>query len=518
MNYKSNNFVQETEINSLKNISMNKFPRILRITVATIVFIIITCGFLNMSGGNPLSQAFLRTQFVPALVSIFTGSALAFILLILVTILFGRVYCSFLCPLGIYQDIIIRILDFKRKKANGDKKPKKEYKKPHNNLRYIILGITAAAFLVSFTYPLALLDPYSNYGRIVANVFGSAETLMNNLLSSVFPTSFYTQQYASFGSLAFIWSLLFFAVVTVFSALKGRLYCNTICPVGSLLGLLGSFSLFRPAIDKQMCVNCGQCSNKCKSNCINLETKEIDITRCIACYDCMTACKRGGIKLVPAWSRKKNEENTVGRIENKERRDALIAMGGFAAAIAARKFAFASPSNHDMTSPSDPIMPPGARNLAAFKDNCTACHACVAACPNNIIKPASFEYGLDGIMLPTLKYDKKYCSYECNICSQTCPHGALQHISLEKKQKTQIGIAVYDPSTCVIVQDDIRCGACSRNCPAGAIAMTENPVVPGQFLPEVNSSACIGCGACEYACPAIPKAISVKGKAVQTMA
>ena len=121
-------------------------------------------------------------------------------------------------------------------------------------------------------------------------------------------------------------------------------------------------------------------------------------------------------------------------------------------------------------------------------------------------------------MLPTLKYDRKYCSYECNLCSQTCPHGALEHISLEEKQKTQIALAVYNPSTCVIIQDGVNCGACSRSCPAGAIEMKENPVVPGQFLPAVNSSLCIGCGACEYACPAMPKAIMVKGKTVQTLA
>ena len=131
---------------------MNKFPRILRITVATIVFIIITCGFLTMSGGNQLSQALLRTQFVPSLVSIFTGSALAFILLVLATLLFGRVYCSFLCPLGIWQDIIIRISDFAKKRSNGGKAPKKEYKKPHNIFRYTVLVITGGAFGAGFTW------------------------------------------------------------------------------------------------------------------------------------------------------------------------------------------------------------------------------------------------------------------------------------------------------------------------------------------------------------------------------
>ena len=499
---------------------MKKFPRILRIAVATLVFIIITCGFLNISGGNAVSQALLKTQFVPALVSLFTGSALAFIMLAILTLLFGRVYCSFLCPLGIWQDIVIRLSDFTKRISNGGKKPKKEYKKPNNILRYSILGVCGIAFVLSFTYPLALLDPYSNYGRIVTNVFGSVETLVNNLLAGIFPASFYTQQYASIGTAAFVWSLSFFMLVTIFSAVKGRLYCNTICPVGTLLGLFGGFSLFKPAIDKEMCIKCGQCSRKCKSNCINLETKEIDATRCVACYDCMTACKRGGVKLAPSWFRKNETNNPYNRkIESKERRNALIAMGGFAAAVAARKFAFSSnPDSPTIAADLEntPIMPPGARNLAVFKDNCTACHACVAACPNNIIKPASFEYGLDGIMLPTLKYNKKYCSYECNICSQTCPHGALEHISLEQKQKTQIGIAVYDPSTCVIVQDNVKCGACSRNCPTGAISMVENPVVPGQFLPKVNPLACIGCGACEYSCPALPKAITVRGKIIQT--
>lgn len=499
---------------------MYKFPRILRITIAAFVFIIITCGFLKMSVGNPLSQFLLKTQFVPAVVSLFTGSALALALLLLLTLLFGRVYCSFLCPLGIWQDIVIRISDFCRKKSNGGKRVKKEYRKPHNILRYTILLIVAIAFAFALTYPLALLDPYSNYGRIAAHVFGTVETAVNNLLALMFPSTFYTEKYASVGTFAFIYSSVFFIVVTAFSAMKGRLYCNTICPVGTLLGAIGGLSLFKPVIDKQMCVKCGQCAGKCKSNCINMETKEIDATRCVACYDCMTACRRGGVKLVPTWFRKKNEETQYSRnIENKERRNAIIAMGGFAAALAARKLASSNPFNPDKSSlvaAGNPIMPPGARNLQAFKDNCTACHACVEACPNNIIRPASFEYGLDGIMLPTLKYDRKYCSYGCNKCSQTCPHGALQHLTLEEKQKTSIGIAVYDPSTCVIVQDDVRCGACSRNCPAGAISMVGNPVVAGQYLPKVNSEACIGCGACEYACPALPKAISVKGRTVQT--
>ena len=270
--------------------------------------------------------------------------------------------------------------------------------------------------------------------------------------------------------------------------------------------------MFKPAIDKDMCVKCGLCAGKCKSNCINLETKEIDTTRCVACYDCMVSCKRGGVKLVPTWFNKKSN-NSSDNLPDNGRRNALIAMGGLAAAVASKKIV---PTKSSDENEGAPILPPGAGNVESFKNACTACHACVAACPNKILRPATFEYGIDGIMLPTIKYDKKYCSYGCNKCTEVCPNDAIAPLTLEQKRKTQIGLAVYDPGRCVIVNDGVHCGACAGNCPVGAIQMIQNPAVPSQHLPKVDPLKCIGCGACEYACPGMPKAIVIKGKAVQT--
>lgn len=497
---------------------MGKFLKTTRVVIAAFIFCVITCGFLNLSGGNPLSQVILRTQFTPALISAFTGCAAALVILMVLTLLFGRVYCSFLCPLGIFQDIVIRISNFARRKAGSGRRPKMKYSKPHNVLRYSILVLSGISLVFMFTYPLALLDPYSNYGRIVRHVFGTVEMSMTNLLSGIFPATFYTQQYVSIGTFAFVYSLAFLVVIVIFSAARGRLYCNTLCPVGTFLGAVGGLSLFKPVIDKEKCMKCGLCAGNCKSSCINLETKEIDATRCVACYNCLTSCKRGGVKLLPTWLRKRKSDDPYHRdLENPERRTALIAIGGLAAAAAAKHIGSkASGYGKANSGENTPIMPPGARNLQAFKDSCTACHACIAACPNKIIKPAYLEYGIDGIMLPTIKYEKKYCSFGCNTCSHTCPHGALEHISPEQKQKTQIALATYDPSTCVVVEDGVKCGACAGSCPAGAIGMRENPVVAGQFLPKIDPLKCIGCGACEYACPAMPKAISVTGKAIQT--
>lgn len=491
---------------------MGKILRNARIVCATLVFIIVTCGFLKMSGGNPLSQALLKIQFTPALISMMTGTFAAFAFLIVITLLFGRVYCSFICPLGIFQDIISRVSNIARKKANKGKLPLNKYSKPHNILRYSILAITIVCLAVGFTYPFALLDPYSNYGRIAVQIFASVETGITNILSGVFPSMFYTQSYVAVGMWSLVYSIFFLLVIMVFSAAKGRLYCNTICPVGSFLGLLSGASLFKPSIDKDMCVKCGLCAGKCKSNCINLETKEIDSTRCVACYDCMVSCKRGGVKLEATWFRK-NSSQKSDITPDKGRRNAIRAMSGLAAAVATRKLV---PVKQSADKENTPILPPGAGNVESFKNACTACHACIAACPNSIIRPATFEYGIDGIMLPTIKYDKKYCSYGCNKCTDVCPNDAIAPLTLEQKRKTQIGMAVYDAGKCVVVSDGIHCGACAGNCPVGAILMVENPVVTGQFLPKVDPSKCIGCGACEYACPGMPKAIVVKGKSVQT--
>lgn len=500
---------------------MNKTAKYIRIAIASVVFVIITAGFLNINGIQNISHVFLRTQFTPALVSAFTGCIAALAILLIITILFGRVYCSFLCPLGIFQDIIIRIYDFIRKKANKGKRPKKTYTAPHNILRYTILAIIAITLVAGFTYPLALLDPYSNYGRISGQIFGYAVNGISNILSGIFPAHFYVKDYVTLSVFSFIYSSLFLLAIIAFSAFKGRLYCNTICPVGTFLGAVSGISLFKPAIDKEKCVKCTLCASNCKSNCINLQTKEIDATRCVSCYNCLSSCKRGGVKIAPTWLKKKKEDDAFKRdIENKERRNAIIAMGGFAAAVAARSLIF--PKKHYFAkggefSENTPIMPPGAGNLTAFKDACTACHACIAACPEKIIRPASFEYGIDGIMLPTIKYNNGSCRYDCNKCSHTCPHGALEHISLETKQKTQIALATYNPTTCIINTEGFRCGACSRNCPTGAISMVEGAEGDGKRIPSINPSLCIGCGACSEVCPAMPKAISIEGTIIQNL-
>lgn len=512
----------------------SKYLKIIRVIVAAAVFILILLSFLNFSATNYGTQCILKTQFVPSLLALFTGAAVPFVALLLLTLIFGRVYCSFLCPTGILQDIIIRLSDYSYKLLHKGKKhlKNKGYKKPHNKLRYIILIITGALFALGITLPLTLLDPYSAFGKISVQIIGNFEIFITNLLAGIFPSSIPYQEYFRFSLFACLYSSLFLLVLILFSGLKGRLYCNSICPVGTLLGFIGGKSLFRPVINKSKCIQCNACSLHCKSNCINVKEKEIDSSRCVVCFNCIGACSQSGIKYKPLWFTSSSSEKSTAtstsavkrdgknQCQNPGRRNTLIAFGALDTALIARKALGEKlvPKTDNLPLSRLGITPPGAISINHLKQNCTACYACVAACPNGIIHPATFEYGSDGIMLPTIKYDHKFCGYECNKCTQVCPNGALQPLTIEQKKLTQIGYAVYFPKRCIVFTDGTDCGACDEHCPTKAITMV--PVAGADFLyhPKLNKEICIGCGGCEYICPQTPKAIKIVSVPRQGMA
>lgn len=489
---------------------MYKYLKQARVWLSLLFLILITSNFLFFINRETLFfSEFLKFQFVPSLLGAITGSVSVFVILLILTLLFGRVYCSTLCPMGTLQDIVTNIANlFKSKKQR-----RFNYHKSYNWLRYSILTIVGGFFICGITLPLAWLDPYSNYGKISNEILSRVEQLIHNDFSHIFPDAVFFRSYSVFVTGSFIFAIAFLLLVVILSAFKGRLYCNTICPVGSFLGLVSKFSFFKPVINEK-CIHCMACVQKCKSQCIDLENKRVDQTRCVACMNCMQACKKGAISY--QFSFKKKEIKTPGKIESKERRRAIIALGLMGTALAARAVNFGpiAPSKSKITG----IAPPGAQSVEHLKKNCTACHACISACPNGIISPATGEYGLDGLLLPVLGYKEQFCGYECNTCSQVCPNGALLPMSLKEKQLCQIGKAKYTLKNCIVYKDRTDCGACSEHCPTKAITM-----VPyrdyGLYIPKVNRDICIGCGGCEYICPATPvKAISVYANEVHEVA
>jgi ferredoxin len=475
-----------------------------------------------------LGQFLARAQFVPGLVNLMAGAmgTLVFVAGLIITLAIGRIYCSAICPLGILQDIISRLSGWLPRK-----KKFLPFAKPFTKLRHIFLWGTVAAIIAGWGgFALTLLDPYSNFGRIVSTLARPILTAANNsivgLANAAGIQSLYrfTPPWAGIGAL--LLPAVFLTVVAVMSALRGRLYCNTVCPVGTVLGLLSRFAAFRIAIDKAACTRCGDCLRSCKAQCIDLRAGTIDASRCVACYNCVGVCEHHGIGYRFSWKKNSATANPAPATSSSsltapdaQRRAFLASIAGGVAAssVVLNRARAAIPAEDAVPAlvrageSSRAICPPGSKSVDQFLDRCTACHLCISACPTHVLQPAFLEYGIVGLLKPRLDYRSAYCLFECTRCSEICPDDAIDLLDFAKKQVTQIGVADFYQARCVVELNGTDCAACSEHCPTKAV--TTKPFRENLRLPVLNQSLCVGCGACEYACPVKPKkAILVTGR------
>lgn len=473
------------------------------------LYALITFFFLDFAGILPDSfHRLAHIQFIPALLSLSFG-ILAF--LIALTLLFGRVYCSSICPMGIFQDIVARI-----SKSVGKKKKRYNYSPAKNILRWVVVAVVLIAYLCGFTALIGLLDPYSAYGRIVVNVFKPVYMLGNNLLESIFSRfenyTFYQVDASLLSVSSFIIALFTLLIVGILAWKHGRTWCNTLCPVGTVLGFLSRFSLFKVRIDMNKCNGCGLCATKCKAACINSKGHSIDYSRCVDCFDCLEACNKEALTYAPGVSKKRQ-----GAADSSKRR--FLMAGAMTAAAAPQVLAqiketTATLDGKKSYKKANPITPPGSVSLEHFQKQCTSCHLCVSKCPSHVLKPAFMEYGLAGVMQPTVSFEKGFCNFDCTVCGDVCPNGAITPLTVEEKHLTQMGYVVFIEENCIVLTDGTSCGACSEHCPTQAVAMV--PYKDGLTIPHVNTEICVGCGGCEYVCPARPfRAIYIEGNPVQ---
>lgn len=381
-----------------------------RMAVAILILIMAIIGFTGIFYYIPI----FNLQFTPVVQRFFTDfsiiAAVIFLTTILYSLIFGRIYCSLICPFGIFQELISLIT-------------KKNNETQHSYpLKYFIAALSFGVLIGGSAIIIRYIDPYT--------LFGSALTF----------------------SLIGITAVIAIILIVIF---KNRFFCTNICPVGTILGLLSKISLFKIYINKQDCLSCGTCERNCPSGCIDSEQETVNNETCIKCLKCITECPKNAIK----YGIKPKETIKF----NPKRRALIISSAAlilFASAVKAGKVLALNSAKKIKNI----ILPPGSINEERMLNKCLNCNLCINACPNKIIKKANNEYGAVHINYS----DKGVCKFDCNECSKVCPSGAIKKISLEEKQKTRIAIAVINKDKC------ISCGACVFNCPVKAISKNTN--------------------------------------------
>ncbi len=491
--------------------------RKIRIVVAALFFALITLLFLDFTGALHTWFGWMaKIQLLPAVLAL---NVAVIVFLALLTLLFGRVYCSVICPLGVFQDIVSWL--------SGRRKGKKNrfgFKKENKWLRYGVLVLFIILMVAGLGAIALLIAPYSAYGRMVTSLLAPLYGWCNNLLAAV---SAHFGSYAFYPTEVYLKSLpvllvaiVTFIIIVILAWRGGRTWCNTICPVGTTLGLLSRFSLFRPMIDTDKCINCSVCGKRCKASCIDTKNHAIDYSRCVACFDCIENCHSHAIKYRFAYGKGQAGNDAKSQAGNDPKRRAFItgmALVAGAATVEAKKKKLAEgvAALEEKKVPAREVIPvpAGAQSLKHFYKHCTACQLCVSKCPNKVLRPSA---RLEHLMQPEMSFNEGFCSIDCNRCSQVCPTGAIRPVdSAADKSAIQIGHAVVIPENCVVNRDNVNCGNCARHCPVGAITMVPREGGKRFSVPAVNPEQCIGCGACEYHCPARPvSAIYVEGHEV----
>jgi polyferredoxin len=433
------------------------------------------------------------------------GSVLALATLLL-TLLFGRAWCGWLCPLGTMLDLV-----------PGRHGPGRRPAVPEGlrKVKYVLFFLIVFAALLG-NQTLLFLDPLAIFFRtltaavwpVLDQIATALETLLaqipgfdgpvSSLDTAIRPLIVPAQPVSYQDGILFA---AFFVGLVALNALAPRFWCRYLCPLGGFLGLISRVALFRREVTAS-CSNCGLCAEDCPTGTIDpARNHASDPAECTVCMECLETCPLGAVEFKPGLSL------AEGRPYDPSRRELLLSLGAAAVGIALfRSDLFAKRESPFL------LRPPGSRESnpdVAALTSCTRCSECVRVCPTGAIQPAVFQAGLEGLGTPVLVPRLGYCDYSCSACGQVCPTQAIPLLSLEDKQRQVIGKAYIDQNRCLAWSDHTPCIVCQEMCPLPqkAIQLEEQDVwrpdgaTVKLQLPHVVRDLCIGCGICEYRCP-----------------
>ena len=402
------------------------------------------------------------------------------------SILFGRWFCGWVCPMGSCVDIA----DHYTTKRNTPKQGPRYLKQA-----ILVVILASALFSEQIAY---LLDPMAIASR--AMILAIQAPLWTVIHATGFTASWLpeTQPFTRLGLL----SLVIFLTAIGLGKWGARYWCRNLCPLGGLFALVGRWSLWRRHVDGEGCTHCQRCRTNCKMGAIpEKDTTQVVQPECILCYNCVPACEQKVTKI----SLSANSEQQQRPVDLDRRRVlGMGALGIMYAGVASTDIGSKLIQDTSVKSSSPwRIRPPGAQPEDIFLDRCIRCGLCMKICPSHALQPAAWEAGLEGFESPILVPRIGYCIEACNACADVCPTGALRLYELAKKPEIKLGRAMVDRSKCIAWAAGHDCLVCGEHCGYGAIKGVD---VNGVACPTVDRGKCVGCGQCENRCPIQPDA------------
>jgi polyferredoxin len=467
-------------------------------------------------GGYPVSRILEMDPLVLLSTALATGYVYRFLgwglLVLAVTLLFGRVFCNWICPYGTLHQFVGRLFNIR----NAPERWESNRYRSIYTLKYGILAV----FLILATLgalQIGLLDPICLMYRTLSTVFSPAVDMALDTLSERLPVAAPIADAVKFAPgvdprvfVGSLWIGVFLTGLVAMNLWVPRFFCRVLCPLGALLGTFSRFAVFRINRDLHKCTDCNLCMTHCEG--ASDPQGAVRLSECFACMNCIDDCPEDALSFTAVGL---DTKQVVPGTELGRRRMVFASILGVLAYPFLKNHGMDTNKNYSTKL----IRPPGSVEESEFLERCIKCDQCIKVCPTNVLQPATFkEAGFEGLWTPVMNFNIGHCQLKCNLCSEVCPTGAIRKITVEEKLgkgafaekgPIRLGTAFFDLGRCLPHAMQIPCVVCEEVCPTSPKAIqTRDEEVKNVFgkvvllnKPFMVPDLCIGCGICQTECP-----------------